>query len=46
MACVNSTGTYTGAIDIDAGDAGSEKVTVLVYIFDILHQSFLPLTNR
>lgn len=39
-------GTYTGTIDIDAGDAGSKKVTILVYIFDVLHQSFLPISNR
>jgi hypothetical protein len=39
-------GVYTGSINIDAGDAGSENVTLLVYIFDVLHQSFLPLTNR
>ncbi len=39
-------GIYTGTIDIDAGDAGSETVTILVYLFDVLKQSFLPLTSR
>jgi hypothetical protein len=39
-------GIYTGTIDVDAGSAGSEQVTVTVYIFDILYQNFLPITSR
>ena len=39
-------GVYTGSIDIDAGDAGSENVTLLVHIYDVLHHSFLPILTR
>lgn len=41
-----SPGTYSGTIDVDAGNAGSMDVTVTVHILETLYQTFLPFTNR
>jgi hypothetical protein len=39
-------GVYTGSIEIDAGEAGSQTVLVTVHIVDILRQQFLSLIHN
>jgi 6-phosphogluconolactonase/glucosamine-6-phosphate isomerase/deaminase len=41
-----STGQYTGYIDVNAGAAGSQRVTVTVKVVQNLKEVFLPVVTR
>jgi hypothetical protein len=39
-------GQYQGYIDIDAGDAGSQRVTIVIKVVSDLRQIFLPVALK